>query len=116
VNSDGVSLPTQIVQLGTVAKTQSRAQQQAQATTPFKDQLERREELHVQRVNQTEAADHRRIEAEQEEPDKRRRRRLRREQKAAERAADDDGPDRDGDGPGTDDDAEKLGSLIDLRA
>lgn len=114
MNSDGVSLPTQIVQLGTVAKTQSRAQQQAQSTTPFKDQLERRDELHVQRVNPSEAADHRRIEAEQDDPDKRRRRRQRREQKAADRAAADDDPA--GGAADPDEAAEQVGSLIDLRA
>ena len=81
MNSDGVSLPTTIAQLGSVAKTQSRAQQQAQNVTPFKDQLDKREELKVQRVKQTEAADHRRIEAEDDAPDKRQRRRQRRERK-----------------------------------
>ncbi len=116
MNSDGVSLPTTLAQLGSVAKTQSRAQQQAQNVTPFKDQLDKREELKVQRVKQTEAADHQRIEAEDDAPDKRQRRRQRRERKlqlqeeeqeSADAAAPADEP-----APET----EQLGALIDLRA
>ena len=116
MNSDGVSLPTTIAQLGSVAKTQSRAQQQAQNVTPFKDQLDKREELKVQRVKQTEAADHRRIEAEDDAPDKRQRRRQRRERKLQLRE-DEQEP---GNAASPADQAapepEQLGALIDLRA
>lgn len=117
MHSDGVSLPTTISQMGSVAKTQSRAQQQAQQTTPFKDQLDKTEELKPQRVQKTEAADHRRIEEEDERADKRQKRRRRREQKLLARADDDD------DGAAApaaetsdEQDADKVGGLIDLRA
>lgn len=114
MNSDGVSLPTTIAQLGNVAKTQSRVQQQGQNVTPFKDQLDRQEDLKVQRVKQAEAADHRRIETDEESPDKRQRRRQRRERKLLAR-------DRSDGKPGAEDgadlqDQETVGVLIDLRA
>ena len=116
MNSDGVSLPTTIAQLGSVAKTQSRAQQQAQNVTPFKDQLDKREELKVQRVKQTEAADHRRIEAEDDAPDKRQRRRQRRERKLQLREEELESADADSPADESAPETEKLGALIDLRA
>ena len=118
MNSDGVSLPTTIAQLGSVAKTQSRAQQQAQNVTPFKDQLDKREELKVQRVKQTEAADHRRIEAEDDAPDKRQRRRRRRERKLQLRDDEEETATDETAATETESatESEKLGALIDLRA
>jgi hypothetical protein len=114
MSADGVSLPTTISQLGSVAKTQQRAQQQGTNVTPFKDQVDRQDELHVQRVKKTEATDHRRVEREDESPDKRQRRRRRRERKLRD-AADgiDDQDERTG---AAEDENEKVGSLIDLRA
>ncbi|MFN2370533.1 MAG: hypothetical protein R6X35_16700 [Candidatus Krumholzibacteriia bacterium] len=114
MNSDGVSLPTTIAQLGSVAKTQSRAQQQAQPAAPFKEQLDRQEDLKVQRVKQAEAADHRRIEADEETPDKRKRRRQRRERKLLAQGRGDEDDEAGGDAAA--EDQETVGGLIDLRA
>lgn len=114
MSADGVSLPTTISQLGTVAKTQQRAQQQGQNVTPFKEQIDRQDELHVQRVKKTEATEHRRVEREDESPDKRQRRRRRREEKL--RTAGDDDGDIDERTADAEDENEKVGSLIDLRA
>lgn len=116
MNSDGVSLPTTIAQMGSVAKTQSRAQQQGQHVTPFKDQLDKREELKVQRVQHTEAADHRRIEAEDEAPDKRQRRRRRRERKLQFRDGEDEAAPDESAATESASEPEQLGALIDLRA
>ena len=117
MNSDGVSLPTTISQLGSVAKSQARAQQTGQNAVPFQKQLDKQEELKVQRVQQAEKSGHRRVEADDERPDKRKRRRRRREQKLLEReqaeaaAAGADGRDRD-----DDEERDRVGGLIDLRA
>ncbi len=47
---DGVSLPTTLAQMGSVAKTQAKGQQAPAQTTPFSDQLNRDDDLKVQRV------------------------------------------------------------------
>ena len=110
---DGVSLPTSLSQLGQVAKTQAKGQQQAQPVTPFSQHQDQQEELRVKRVKETGASDHRRIEADDDRADKRKRRRQRRRRKLSDRrtAADEAAIDSPEDG-----NEETVGALIDLRA
>ena len=119
--ADGVSLPTTIAQMGSVAKTQVKGQQTTQATTPFAEQLENKEDLKVQRVKEAEKAEKKRIDPDAERKDKRQRRRQRRRNKLL---ADLEDGERDGQpGEAAEDetgeqeapDSETLGSLIDLR-
>jgi hypothetical protein len=120
MSGDGVSLPTSLAQLSTVAKTQARGQQTAPQVTPFSEQKEGQEELRIQRVSQSTEAEKNRVKRRDEEQDKRKRRRLRRaEKKARERDGKGNGQHLD---PGDGDNAEPeqnlqaaLGSLIDKR-
>ena len=111
---DGVSLPTSIAQMGSVAKTQAKGQQAAQQTTTFADQLDKKDELKVQRVKETQKADQEKIDPDQDrEKDKRQRRRLRRNRKflTDEAAAEEqENPEET-----PEDQEEKVGVLIDLR-
>jgi hypothetical protein len=112
---DGVSLPTTLAQMGSVAKTQAKGQQAATQTTPFADQLNRDDDLKVQRVKETEETKHQKIDPKQENADKRKRRRLKRNRKQLAADADDAA---DADLIADDEDpesAEQLGVLIDLR-
>lgn len=112
---DGVSLPTTLAQMGSVAKTQAKGQQAATQTTPFADQLKKDDDLKVQRVKETEEATQQKIDPKQENQDKRQRRRLKRHRKHlanAENEPESPAGDGDEDDP---DNAEQLGVLIDLR-
>jgi hypothetical protein len=113
---DGVSLPTSVAQLGTVAKTQARAQQTATQVTPFSEQIKGQEDLKVQRVKETSEAEKNRVTGEDQEKDKRKRRRLKRQGKDKQNDLADGNPADSGEtGSPSDSDSEKLGSLIDLR-
>lgn len=111
---DGVSLPQSIAQLGQVAKTQAKGQQQSQPVTPFSEQLDKQEQLRVKRVKETEAADKQKIEREDDATDKRQRRRQRRQKKrdARDAATDADAGANEDQEP----DGENLGILVDLHA
>jgi len=120
---DGVSLPTTLAQMGSVAKTQARTQQAAPQVTPFSEQKDEKNELKVQRVKETTKAEKSRVAADQDEKDKRKRRRLKRHRLRFTRSADDtypgpdQGTDQEDDGPeqGIPQEEETLGCLIDMR-
>ena len=117
MTADGVSLPTTIAQMGTVAKTQAKVQQSAQPVAPFADQLDKKEELRVQRVKETTKAEQEKIDPEKEKDnDRRRRRRLKRNRNLAGSSTEED---QDGQGTtGEESDSEnqeQVGLLIDLR-
>ncbi len=99
---DGVSLPTTLAQMGSVAKTQARGQQSSPQVTPFSEQKADRDELRIQRVKETSKTDKTRVTRQDEENDKRKRRRLKRVRKRDKREQQDV-------------DEERIGSLIDLR-
>ena len=111
---DGVSLPTTLAQMGSVAKTQAKGQQVSPQVNPFSGQKENEEELRVERVKETTASDKNRIAGEDQEKDKRKRRRLKRRSKRLEQESEQ--ADRtEGAAEGSPSgDEDKLGSLIDL--
>ena len=115
MSGDGVSLPTTLSQLGSVAKTQARGQQSSQQVTPFSEQLSKKEELHVQRVKETPKAEEGRINPDEEKEDKRKRRRLRRQRKLLTRIEDQDESENKSKENPDQTNREALGSLIDLR-
>ncbi|MCK9997046.1 MAG: hypothetical protein KAH56_12305 [Candidatus Krumholzibacteria bacterium] len=78
---DGVSLPTTLAQMGSVAKTQARGQQSSPQVTPFSEQKADREELRIQRVKETSKTEKSRVTRQDEDKDKRKRRRLKRVRK-----------------------------------
>lgn len=111
---DGVSIPQTIAQMGSVAKSQAKAQPNAaQQATPFNEQLEKQEQLRVQRVKETTEAEKKKIGRENEKKDKRRERREKRQQKMLDR--EDEGTET-GRGPDGDGEIESIGALIDTRA
>ena len=119
---DGVSLPTTIAQMGNVAKSQARGQQAAQPTAPFAEQLDKNEDLKVQRVKETNEAEKRRIDPDEERKDKRKRRRLRRNRKRFDReaAGEHEAEQQEQDGASNPEEAEEAetvepGTLIDMR-
>ena len=114
---DGVSLPTTIAQMGSVAKTQAKAQQPAQQVTPFSEQLDKKDELKTQRIQETGEAEQKRINADEESKDRRQKRKQKRNQKLSARSRLDAAGQENSDQPGaSDEELEKLGALIDLRA
>jgi hypothetical protein len=98
-----------------VAKTQAKGQQGAQPTTPFADQLDKKDDLKVQTVKETQKADQRGINPDEERAkDKRKRRRLKRNQRELDLSA--EGLEADDAGePTTDDEEQMTGTLLDLR-
>lgn len=110
---DGVSLPTTLAQMGSVAKAQARATNHPQPSAPFADLQEQKGELQAKRVQEpSQPAPDRRIDGERDNLDKRQRRRQRRQGKATDEGADQ--PDALADG--TANDTCPLGHLVDLRA
>ena len=113
---DGVSLPTTLAQMGSVAKTQARGQQTAPQVTPFSEQKDDKNELKIQRVKESTKAEESRVAADQEEKDKRKRRRLKRQRNKFSQQADHTADDQTEDQEQTvSEEEEKLGCLIDLR-
>lgn len=118
---DGVSLPTSLAQMGNVAKTQARGQQSAPQVTPFSEQKDGQEELKIQRVNETAAAEKNRVTRQDEEKDKRKRRRLKRTRKKENRPEGEDhlrgsqAEPQDNEKRDSESEIETLGALIDLR-
>lgn len=112
---DGISLPTSIAQMGSVAKTQAKTQHVTQQAAPFADQLEKKDELRTQRVRETQKADQQGINPDAErEKDKRRRRRLKRGRKFPPGEGEEDEQELQAD-EGEGEEGEKVGLLIDLR-
>jgi len=85
---DGISLQTNLAQLGNLAKTQAKSQQTPQTTTPFSEQVAKQDELKTQRVQQIEQTEKRQVDPDAER-DRRRRRRLRRQAQKRKRAEND---------------------------
>lgn len=113
---DGVSLPTTLAQMGSVAKTQAKGQHTQVHVTPFSDQKDKDDELRVQKVKQTEEARQDEIDANQENPDKRKRRRLNRQRKRLEEGAELEFDPEEAENADDDEaEAERLGVLIDMR-
>ena len=118
---DGVSLPTTIAQMGSVAKTQARGQQSSPQVTPFSEQKEDQDEFGIQRVKETTEAEKNHVARQEEEKDKRKRRRLKRNRRKLDHSEEKrhvgaKDSDHGGDDPQpTETGAEELGSLIDLR-
>lgn len=114
--ADGVSLPTTLAQMGTVAKAQARGQQGTQQAVPFHEQRDKKDDLKVQRVHEAKAAEKGRIEPDEDRRDKRQRRRLRRALRRSGPAEDENEGTQPGQG-GTDatEDESTLGVTIDLR-
>jgi len=83
MSGDGVSLQTTISQMGNVAKTQLKGQQQNQTAAPLSEQIDKSKDLKVNRVKQAEKADKGRIEpdAKKEKRHGKKRRRKRRDKK-----------------------------------
>jgi len=110
---DGVSLPTTLAQMGSVAKTQAKAQQQpAQQTAPFAEQLDKQEELRIQRVREMKEAEKKKIDRENEKQDRRRKRREKRRDK---QLANEDREPADGDSDKNAEESDTIGTLLDLR-
>jgi hypothetical protein len=120
---DGVSLPTTLAQMGSVAKTQARGQQASPQVTPFSEQKSDKDALTVQRVRETDPGEKSRVKADREERDTRKRRRLKRNRhrfgsphgETSIRQDRDGGEQDDPQGQDHPDQADGLGSLIDLR-
>ena len=109
---DGVSLQTNITQLGNLAKSQSKAQQSGAVNPDQARQLEKEDVQPLEKVREAEKAEKKRVDAEAErERDHRRRRRRRRQ--AALAAAEADAEEETGESeayePG-------LGGLVDTKA
>jgi hypothetical protein len=83
MSGDGVSLQTTISQMGNVAKTQLKGQQQNQTAAPLSEQIDKSKDLKVNRVQQAEKADKGRVEpdAKKEKDKGKKRRRKRRDRK-----------------------------------
>ena len=107
---DGISLQTNLAQLGNVAKTQAKSQQSPHTTTPFSEQVAKQDELKTQRVKQTEQTEKRQVDPEAER-DRRRRRRLRRKAQKHRR----DANETTGEDDENSDDQAAVGGLIDTR-
>ena len=118
---DGVSLPTTLAQMGSVAKTQARGQQSSPQVTPFSEQKDGKEELTIQRVKEITETEKNRVTRQDEEKDKRKRRRLKRTRKKGDhskvelRRGQEDPDLQDAELSNRENEDEILGSLIDLR-
>ncbi len=103
---DGVSMPTQLAQIGSVAKTQAKAQQAAQPATNFDEQLAKEDSLKAQRVKETQEAGKSKINPDEDRRQKRKKRRRQKKLRAAEEKRIDS----------QEEEEEELGMLVDLRA
>lgn len=111
---DGVSMPTQLAQLGSVAKTQARAQQASQPATSFSEELSKKDSMKTQRVKEAQKTEKGHINPDEDRRQKRKKKRL--EKKIQKNLADGNNPE--GDELLQDDEEceEELGLLVDLRA
>ncbi len=113
MSGDGVSIPTSLAQIGSVAKSQAQNQNTATPATPFSEQIGKEDELKVQRVKETQESEEAKVKREKEEKDKRKRRRLNRQRKTLHGQSDMEEQNE----LGEDDECaqEELGCLLDLR-
>ena len=112
---DGVSLPTTLSQMGTVAKTQAKGQQNTPQVTPFSEQSREEEELKIQRVRETAEAEKNRVTGSSDGKGKRKRRRLKRNRRKLGSGSKESVAEQDVRRDKTEDEGETRGSLIDLR-
>jgi len=108
---DGVSLQTNIAQLGNLAKSQSKAQQAGAVNPDQARELDKEDVKPLEKVRETEKAEKKQVDAKEERAqDRRRRRRLRRQAAAADAEEEEQDPE----------EAETvqpgLGGLVDTKA
>jgi hypothetical protein len=103
---DGVSLPTTIAQMGTVAKAQAQSQTTPTQAVPFSEQLADKDEMRVEIINESDESTGQKLNSDDKNSDKRKRRRLKRKRKEL---ADNEDREQDSESDG-------LGILIDMRA
>jgi hypothetical protein len=113
--ADGVSLPTTLAQMGTVAKAQARGQHGTQQASPFHEQQDQKDDLKVQRVHEAKAAEQGRVEPDEDRKDKRQRRRLRRTRRQGGAPEDDTSGTADAQEAAAQAAETTLGATIDLR-
>ncbi len=101
---DGISMPTQLAQMGSVAKTQAQAQQAAQPATNFDEQLAKKDALKSQRVKETQNAEKSHVDPDGDRRQKRKKRRRQKKLLNAEKEQE------------KSPEEEELGLLVDLRA
>ncbi len=102
---DGISMPTQLAQIGSVAKTQAQAQQAAQPATNFNEQLANKDALKTQRVKETENAEKSKVTDQEDRRQKRKKRRKEKKRLGEQEESEGNIPEE-----------EELGLLVDLRA
>jgi len=106
---DGVSLQTNITQLGNLAKSQSKAQQAGTVNPDQARQLDKEDVKPLEKVRETEKAEKKKVDAEEERARQRRRRDL-----DDERGSDEEDDERDSDENRTQDPG--IGGLVDTKA
>jgi len=111
---DGVSMPTQLAQLGSVAKTQANSQQASHPATSFSDQLSKKDDLKAQRVKEIKKSEKSRVDPDEDRRRKRKRKRLKKKHQQNMS----DGSNADSEDLLKDDEEceEEIGLLVDLRA
>lgn len=111
---DGVSMPTQLAQLGSVAKTQAQSQQASQPATSFADQLSKKESLKAQRVKEMQESEKGHINTDE---DQRRKKKKKRHEKKFLRQLNAEEVSESGETPADEEGhEEEIGLLVDLRA
>ena len=103
---DGVSLPTTIAQMGTVAKVQAKGQTTLTQAAPFSEQLADKDELQVERIKESDESAEQQLNPDRKNSDKRKRRRLKRKRKELADNVDEE----------QESETDGLGILIDMRA
>ncbi len=107
-------MPTQLAQLGSVAKTQAQAQQSAQPASQVSEQLNKQDDLKAQRVKEINDAEKGRINGDE---DRRQKRKKRRHQKNQLKALSEDEIEAGAENqPAECTEEEEIGRLVDLRA
>ncbi len=114
MSGDGVSMPTQLAQIGSVAKTQARVQQAAQPASPFSEQLEKNDELKAQRIKEAKEAEKSKVDPDEDR--RQRRKKRRRRKKLLQGRPEGEQPKSQAEDLEKDDNEEELGLLVDLRA
>jgi hypothetical protein len=113
MSGDGVSIPTSLAQMGSVAKSQAQSQNTTAPASSFAEQMGKEDELKVQRVKEAQESAEAKVKRENEEKDKRKRRRLNRQRKTL--ADEDDSNEKSGVEDNEDCEQEEIGCLLDLR-
>lgn len=111
---DGVSMPTQLAQLGSVAKTQAQTQQAAQPATSFSEELSKKDELKAQRIKEAQKSEKGHINPDEDRRKKRKKKR--KEKKIRQNLAEGDNPESEDLLQDEESPQEELGLLVDLRA